>query len=98
MNNNILRKINNIQSDEKQILMQILNIVLSNNREKELISEIIASFIDINKRFEAIKVKQLSNEQKKNISTTLNTYSKSITQLKSTVNSAVGSLHAHSSV
>ena len=66
--------------------------------DQDLSNEIIASFIDINKRFEAIKVKQLSNEQKKNISTTLNTYSKSITQLKSTVNSAVGSLHAHSSV
>jgi len=83
---NTINKINIIQTEETRILKKILDKVLFNAKEKELISKIITSFIDINKRFEAIKVKQLSEKQQKNINGTLTKYLNSIKTLETKVN------------
>ena len=87
---NIINKIIEIQKEEKRILKKILDIFFLkkfDKKDQQLLEKIITSFFDINKRFESIKIKQLTPKKEAQINNTLNKYYDSIKKLKIKVNS-----------
>ena len=87
---NIIKKIIQIQKEEKRILKKVLDIFFLkefDKKDQKLLEKIITSFFDINKRFESIKIKQLTSKKKEQINNTLNKYSNSIKKLEIKVNS-----------
>ena len=87
---NIINKIIQIQKEEKRILKTVLDIFFLkefDKKDKQLLEKIITSFFDINKRFESIKIKQLTKKKEEQINNTLNKYHGSIKELKKKVNS-----------
>ena len=90
MTNIIIKKITKIQKEEKRILKKVLDIFFLKEFQKNdqnLLEKIISSFFDLNKKFESIKVKKLTSNQKDKINITLNKYLDSIETLKIKVNS-----------
>jgi len=90
MTNIITKKITKIQKEEKRILKKVLDIFFLKEFQKTdqtLLEKIISSFFDLNKKFESIKVKKLTSNQKDKINITLNKYLDSIEKLKIKVNS-----------
>ena len=90
MTNIIIKKITKIQKEEKRILKKVLDIFFLKEFQKtdqNLLEKIISSFFDLNKKFEAIKVKKLTKNQEDKINITLNKYLDSIEKLKIKVNS-----------
>jgi hypothetical protein len=90
--NDITTIINRIQKEEKEILWDILNKLLSKSiksKEKELIKNIITSFFELNKRFESIKAtcSILDTQKQQRIGEILDKYYESIENLKIKVNS-----------
>tara|TARA_B110000967_G_C18809509_1_gene522809 strand:- start:463 stop:735 length:273 start_codon:yes stop_codon:yes gene_type:complete len=87
---NIIKKIKQIQKEEKRILKKVLDIFFLkefDKKDKQLLEKIITSFFDINKRFESIKIKQLTPKKEEQINNTLNKYYDSIKKLGIKVNS-----------
>ena len=87
---NIINKIIEIQKEEKRILKKVLDIFFLkefDKKDQKLLEKIIISFFDINKRFESIKIKQLTKKKEEQINNTLNKYHGSIKELKKKVNS-----------
>jgi len=87
---NIIKKIIQIQKEEKRILKKVLDIFFLkefDKKDQKLLEKIIISFFDINKRFESIKIKQLTLKKEEQINNTLNKYSNSIKKLEIKVNS-----------
>ena len=86
----IINKIIKIQKEEKLILKKVLDIFFLkefDKKDQKLLEKIITSFFDINKRFESIKIKQLTKKKEEQINNTLNKYHGSIKELKKKVNS-----------
>mgnify|MGYP003682539397 FL=1 len=87
---NIINKIIQIQKEEKRILKKVLDIFFLkefDKKDQKLLEKIITSFFDINKRFESIKIKQLTPKKEEQINNTLIKYYDSIKKLKIKVNS-----------